>query len=85
MPPTGEMGPQVQNKQAKHLKVDPSYAQTISVKIPDKLFKVSQKTVQKHDVYKLLKGTVRTCSSQLTCSVVFILLIVCASGERLFP
>lgn len=41
MPPTGEMGPQVQNKQAKFLKVDHLYVQTISVKIPDKLFKVN--------------------------------------------
>lgn len=52
MPPTGEMGPQVQDKQAKHLKVDPLYAQTISVKIPDRLLKMNQKTVQKHEVYK---------------------------------
>lgn len=41
MPPTGEMGPQVQSKQAEHLKVDHFYVQTVSVKITDRLFKVN--------------------------------------------
>lgn len=41
MSPTGEMGAQVQNKQAKHLKVNHLYVQAISVKILDKLFKVN--------------------------------------------
>lgn len=60
MPPAGEMGPQVQNKQAKHLKVNNLYVQTVSVKIPDKLFRVNEKMMQKHDVK-------RRCRSMMWC------------------
>jgi len=38
--PTGEMGPQVQGRQGKYLKVNHLYVQTISLKTPGKLFMV---------------------------------------------
>lgn len=40
MLPTGERGPQVEDREAKHLQVNHLCVQTISLKSPDKLFMV---------------------------------------------